>query len=78
MLTRTYLRAERFKVQALNDFIIFTVVAFASMSAGYLQYYYGWKAVNIGVLPLLIVALLSIVLLMFHEKSLKPDMQIQS
>jgi len=68
LLTQTYLRAERFKVQALNDFIIFTVVAFASLSAGYLQYYYGWEVVNLGVLPLLVVALLSIVFLMFYQK----------
>lgn len=60
LLTQTYERSERFKVQALNDFIIFTVVAIASLSAGFLQYRFGWDAVNIGVLPLLVIVLISI------------------
>ncbi|RDH82815.1 MAG: MFS transporter [endosymbiont of Galathealinum brachiosum] len=68
LLTQTYHRAERFKVQALNDFIVFSVVAFASLSAGYLQFHYGWKSVNLGVLPLLMIALSSIVYLMIYTK----------
>ena len=68
MLTQTYNRAERFKVQALNDFIVFSMVAFASLSAGYLQFNYGWESVNLGVLPLLVIALISIVYLMMYKK----------
>jgi hypothetical protein len=62
-------------VQAINDFIIFSVVAFASLSAGYLQFHFGWVAVNVGVLPLLGIALLSIVLLMIYMK--KHPLQIE-
>lgn len=68
LLTQAYHRAERFKVQALNDFIIFSAVAFASLSAGYLQYNFGWRSVNIGVVPLLIVALLSVIYLMIYNQ----------
>jgi len=75
LLTQTYSRSERFKVQAINDFIIFSVVAFASLSAGYLQFHFGWVAVNVGVLPLLGIALLSIVFLMIHMK--KHPLQIE-
>jgi len=69
LLTQTYHAAERFKVQALNDFIIFTTVALASLSAGYLQYHFGWRSVNIGVLPLLCVILVSIVFLGLWQKN---------
>ncbi len=68
LLTQTYHVVERFKVQALNDFIIFTTVAFASLSAGYLQHHYGWRAVNIGVLPLLGIVVLSIVYLLLISR----------
>ena len=68
LLTRTYHASERFKVQALNDFIIFTTVAMASLSAGYLQYHFGWRMVNIGVLPLLGVVLVSILFLGVWQK----------
>ena len=57
LLTETYKQAERAKVQAANDFIVFTTVALASLSAGYLQYRLGWQAVNWGVVPLLLLIL---------------------
>ena len=53
LLTETYEQAERAKVQATNDFFVFTTVALASLSAGYLQHRLGWQAVNWGVVPLL-------------------------
>jgi MFS family permease len=37
LLTETYLPEERAKTQALNDFAVFTTVAFSSLSAGALQ-----------------------------------------
>jgi len=60
LLTETYRQAERAKVQAANDFVVFTTVAVASLSAGYLQYSYGWQTVNLGVVPLLLLILASI------------------
>lgn len=68
LLTTTYVPAERFKVQAINDFIVFSTVALASLSAGYLQYHYGWRSVNVGVLPLLAVVLISITLLAYQQQ----------
>lgn len=68
LLTHTYFPVERFKVQAVNDFIIFTTVALASLSAGYLQYHFGWRAVNLGVLPLLAIVLLSIMFLGYQQQ----------
>ena len=60
LLTETYTQTERAKVQATNDFIVFTTVALASLSAGYLQQRLGWQAVNWGVVPLLLVILASL------------------
>lgn len=60
LLTETYCPEERAKTQALNDFIVFTCVAVSSLSAGALQHLYGWRAVNLGVIPLLLLILASI------------------
>jgi len=60
LLTETYRPAERAKTQALNDFAVFTTVALASLSAGALQTRYGWHTVNIGLIPLLVIILTSI------------------
>lgn len=51
LLTETYEVAEKAKVQALNDFLVFTLVTISSLSAGALHYRLGWQAVNLGVLP---------------------------
>lgn len=61
LLTQTYRDSERSRAQAVNDFTVFTVVALSSLSAGYLQHQFGWKFVNIGVVPLLLIVLVSIV-----------------
>jgi MFS family permease len=57
LLTETYALAEKNKAQAFNDFIVFSAVALASLSAGALQNRFGWAMVNLGAVPLLIAAL---------------------
>ena len=55
LLTETYEPAERAKVQALNDFLVFGTVATASFSSGALQNMIGWQAVNAAIaLPVLV------------------------
>ena len=61
LLTETYHPEERAKAQALNDFAIFTTVALSSLSSGALQNNYGWRVVNLGLLPLLVVILTVII-----------------
>lgn len=56
LLTATYRPSERAKAQALNDFIVFGVVAAASLSAGWLLHHFGWQAVNYAILPFLALA----------------------
>lgn len=65
MLTRTYNEAEKAKTQALNDFIVFTAVTFASLGAGVLQYQLGWRMVNISVVPFILISLLAVAWLKF-------------
>jgi MFS family permease len=61
LLTEAYRPAEKFKVQALNDFLVFSLVAGASLTAGILQHHYGWQVINYGALPALAAILLSLV-----------------
>jgi len=61
LITETYHNNERSKTQALNDFAVFSTVAISSLSAGALQHKFGWQIVNIGVIPLLIIILISII-----------------
>lgn len=45
ILPQAYQGNERFKTQALNDFVIFTVQAVASFGAGWLLFNHGWNSV---------------------------------
>jgi len=55
LLTEAARPEERAKVQATNDFMVFTMVALASFSSGALQHLVGWQAVNAAVaLPMLV------------------------
>lgn len=72
LLTGTYTAAEKNKAQALNDFSVFTLVALASLSAGSLQSRFGWEAVNLAAVPLLLAALGSALWLARCDKSNKP------
>lgn len=60
LLTETYRPEERGKTQAMNDFVIFSMVALSSLTAGSVQYHVGWQMVNLGVIPLLLIVLASI------------------
>jgi MFS family permease len=68
LLTETYHPAERFKTQAVNDFIVFTIVAVSSLSAGVINHMFGWKVINYSVIPLYLIALISIVMLRYTER----------
>ena len=57
LLTQAYAPAERFRAQAINDFVMFGVMASASLAAGALLHFAGWEAVNQMVLPVLAVML---------------------
>jgi len=53
LLARRAAGAERFRLQAINDFGVFGAQALASLSAGTALVLVGWDALNLAVLPLL-------------------------
>ncbi|WP_313298960.1 MFS transporter [Diaphorobacter sp.] len=68
MVTECYRPAERAKVQALNDFLVFGTVAVASFGSGQLLHTVGWNGINIGMLPLVAVV---VVLVALQSRKLK-------
>jgi MFS family permease len=60
LLTETYAPEEKARTQALNDFLVFGTVTLASLTAGTLQHQLGWRAVNLGVTPLIAALLVAI------------------
>ena len=55
LLCRAHRPAERFRVQALNDFSIMGVSAVASLSAGAVIQLLGWNGVLYGSIPAILV-----------------------
>ena len=69
LLTETYETAEKAKIQAFNDFMVFTMVMLASLSAGALHYHFGWRAVNLGVLPPVALVLCALLWLKWRPRA---------
>ena len=62
LLTLTYRSAERFRVQGLNDFVVFVMQAFASLGSGVLLASVGWNGVVLFCLPWLAGVILVLIL----------------
>ncbi|MFT3719593.1 MFS transporter [Pseudorhodoferax sp.] len=60
LVTEVYTPAERAKVQALNDFLVFGTVALASFGSGRLLNTAGWDTINTAMLPLIAAVLLAL------------------
>lgn len=63
MLTANYRPEERFKAQAVNDFVIFGTQALMSLSAGAVIHRANWEILNLITLPFLILLLLTMLFL---------------
>ncbi|MGH6959047.1 MAG: MFS transporter, partial [Dongiaceae bacterium] len=73
LLTESYRPAERATVQAFNDFMIGVAVSLASFSSGALHSRFGWEAVNYGVAPLILAAIVEMLwLLQFRRRRVRP------
>jgi len=68
MVADIYTHAERAKVQALNDFLVFGTVAVASFSSGQLLNVGGWDVLNTLMLPLIAAVLLMLAWLARYER----------
>ncbi|MGE4593998.1 MAG: MFS transporter [Gammaproteobacteria bacterium] len=58
LLPRAYNENEKYKVQSINDFLIFGFQAIAALSAGWFVFNYSWELTLLSVIPLLIAQLL--------------------
>ncbi len=59
LLIQTCQPAEKLKVQAVNEFIVFGFAALATLSAGWLYDRFDWATLNLAVAPLLLAALIA-------------------
>jgi MFS family permease len=57
LLTETYRSAEKAKVQAVNEFMVFATVSCTALLSGALFHLLGWQAVNLAVLAPTVLAL---------------------
>ena len=69
LLTEAYAPAEKAKTQALNDFLVFSTVTASVLSAGSLQHYLGWRAVNYGVVPLIALSVIAVLWLLWRRRT---------
>lgn len=60
ILPESYTPSEKYKVQGLNDFIMFSCQALASLSAGWVLNLFGWNTLLCITLPLLLLAIVYI------------------
>jgi MFS family permease len=58
MLPSGYRPEERFKVQSMNDFAVFSVQAVASLSSGWFLFHWGWSGVLWTSVPMLLLFML--------------------
>ena len=72
LVTRTYLPAERIKAQASHDFLVFGMVAIASLSSGALLQLLSWRAVGIGAVPFLVLAAVGLAWLALQGRAAPP------
>ena len=59
LLVLTYKEEEKFRAQGLNDFIVYSVHAMGSLSAGILIVLTNWKIMNLICIPFLIIIILT-------------------
>lgn len=62
MLTYTYSTEERFRVQGLNEFLIFGSSATASLLAGTVMHYFGWFRLMLIPIPVLLIVAIALLL----------------
>lgn len=67
LLGESYSPPEKNKVQGVHDFILFSLVAIASLLSGYTLHQFGWNGIAIVLIPIAIMALIAVVGLSISE-----------
>ncbi len=69
LLGEAYSASEKNKIQGLHDFILFTLVALASLASGATLNSYGWSGIAIVLIPVSVLALFSLLWLKIIGRS---------
>lgn len=75
LLAQSYRPAERARTQGLSEFLRYAATAVATLVAGPLLDRYGWSALNVAMLPLLLVATL---LSLYWMRSMAPAVPVRA
>jgi len=59
LVVLTYKEEEKFKAQGINDLIVFTIMALASLSAGIMLSLTSWTTMNLLCIPFLVLIVYS-------------------
>ncbi len=60
LLTYTYSATEKFRAQAVNEFLVFGTSAIASLLAGTVMHYFGWSTLMLLPIPIIIVTVVAL------------------
>jgi MFS family permease len=77
LLAEAHRPEEQGKIQGLNDFVVFGVVATASLSSGVLYATVGWAALNSLVAVLAVIVLLAVGLLVRQKRALPASLTLR-
>lgn len=69
LLTDSYWPAEKAKAQALNDFLVFTTVTCTALGVGAIHRWFGWEAINLGVVPLILITMIVTLWLLLQRRA---------
>ena len=69
LLTRTYEPAERAKVQASHDFMVYATTATSALASGFMQATAGWNAINIATVPMMATIVLAALWLAARQRA---------
>jgi hypothetical protein len=69
LLPQSYHENENYKVQSLNDFLVFGFQALAALSAGWFVFNFSWEVTLLSVIPILILQLLLLVWWLKHQRN---------
>lgn len=76
LLPLGYRRKERFRVQSMNDFLVFSIQAIVSLSSGWFLFHWQWQGVLLACIPLVLG--FSIVLYFIRETHIRVEVLEQS
>jgi MFS family permease len=69
LLPYGYERSERFRIQPVNDFLVFSVQAIVSLSSGWLLFRWGWNGLLLACIPMV----LAFCILLFLTRALSKE-----